>query len=816
MKTRNLKKTVLALLIVPAFSWGQNSIHLQFVEENNSALSDVKVEVVNTFQKYISDFEGKVNFTISQNDSITIRCSVEGYISKVLKLVPSESTQQIGFTSTGKNIDDVVIVSTRATEKTPTTYSNIDKTTLAKRNFGQDLPFLLENTPSAVTTSDAGAGIGYTGLRIRGVDPTRTNVTINGIPINDAESHGVYWVNMPDMASSVESIQIQRGVGTSANGAAAFGASINIKTDNTNSSAFGGTENSIGSFGTMKNSVKFGTGLINGFSIDGRLSRIVSDGFLDRASSNLKSLMLNASWKGKKDLLKMNVFAGQERTYQSWFGTPESVVLGDKVKIQEHIDRNFYSLEEQQNLMNAGRSYNYYTYENQVDNYKQDHYQLHYSHIFSAKWKSTISAHYTKGKGFYEEFKKDQSFSNYGLSDVYTTNDTITSTDLVRRKWLDNDFYGAVYSLNYTSFKKLKLSFGGAVNQYDGKHFGEVIWAQFASNGNATTPYYSDKATKAEISQFIRGNYDWKKINVYVDLQFRHIDYSYTGSADVSGTIVQNKETAKFNFFNPKAGITFQVSKNSSIYTSFAIGNREPLRDDYLQTIAGKKPKAEQLKNLELGFRTNNNKWFTNANVYFMNYKNQLILTGQINDVGGYTRTNAEKSQRLGVELEVGYRILKSLEIGGNLTLSQNKVVEFTQFFDDYDNGGQVAVVHQNKDLAFSPNVVSAIVLRYEPIKNAELLWTTKIVGKQFLDNTSSVEKSLEAYNFSNVSFGYTIKQKLVNKLQISALVNNVFNQMYSSNGYTYSYQYAAAVTTENFLYPQAGRNFMLRLGIEF
>ncbi|MDG1147379.1 MAG: TonB-dependent receptor [Crocinitomicaceae bacterium] len=713
-------------------------------------------------------------------------------------------------------LEEMTVSVIRAGSKTPTTYSNMDRKEIESKNFGQDLPYLLNTLPSTVVTSDAGAGVGYSGIRIRGVDPTRTNVTINGIPVNDSESHGVYWVNMPDFASSVDNIQVQRGVGTSSNGASAFGASINIKTNSINRKAYGTLDNSYGSFNTWKNTVKAGTGLINGkFTLDTRLSRISSAGYIDRAKSNLKSYYLSGSWHSEKSLLRATVFSGKEKTYQAWYGTPESVMNGNQAEIAAYADRNWISGSDRDNLLTSGRTYNHYTYENEVDNYQQDHYQLHFNHAFSHKLKLTSALHYTRGKGYYEQYKADEDLVDYGFSNVILPNDTVTSTDLIRRRWLDNHFYGGVFSLSYDN-GPLNLIFGGGANQYIGGHYGEVIWAEFASNSEIRDRYYDNEAQKFEAHSYLKGSYKKGGLTIYGDIQYRHIDYSFLGIDDVSGTIKAIDQTLSFDFINPKAGFMYDFNKRNNTYVSVAVANREPVRRDFRESTPENRPKVEQLINLEAGYRYKGNQLMVNANAYYMHYNDQLVLTGQINDVGGYTRTNVDVSRRVGLELEAGYRITKKLSVTGNLTLSDNKIKEFNEYVTNYDIGGQDTIIHTNSDLAFSPNIIAAAGVKYEPLKGLSISLLGKHVGRQFLDNTSTDSRSLDAYTTFNVQVNYTIKDVLFKEMTVGLLVNNVANKMYANNGYTWGYIAGNERTVENFYYPQAGRNFLVRVLLKF
>lgn len=712
------------------------------------------------------------------------------------------------------NLNEVVVKSTRANEKTGMAFTNVYQKELSKQNLGQDIPYLLNQLPSVVTTSDAGAGVGYTGIRIRGSDPTRINVTVNGVPYNDSESQGVYWVNIPDFTSSVQSIQVQRGVGTSTNGAGAFGASINVNTLGYEKEAFGETNVSAGSFNTLKTNVLASTGLLNGhFVVDTRLSRIVSDGFVDRASSNLKSFYVSGGYYGKNSFIRLNVFSGYEKTYQSWYGTPESAAKGDIAGINAYADRNYISDADRTALLTRGRKYNFYTYDNQTDNYQQDHYQLISSFKLSKNWQFSPTLHFTHGKGYYEEYKDDQKFSNYGLNDVVIGNETIKNTDLIRRKWLDNNFYGAVYSFDYEGDSKLKANIGGGWNQYDGKHFGEIIWAKYTSNGGIRQHYYDNTGSKQDFNIYGKVFYQiYSALNTYVDLQYRAVSISNAGIADKLQDITSSKS---YQFFNPKLGFNYVLSNLSSVYASYAVGNKEPSRQDFIDN-APTVPKPENLQDLELGYRYNNKKLSAEANYYFMNYKNQLVLTGQVNLVGEAIRVNVPKSYRSGIELQAAYKPSTHWLLGANLNLSQNKINNFTEVIANYDGEADKINTYKKSDISFSPNIVAGGTLTYKANQNFEISLLPKYVGKQYLDNTSSESRKLDAFFMSNLRTSYTIHPKLMKELTFSLLVNNIFNKKYEANGYTYSYIYDRQVITENFLYPQAGTNFLAGVKMRF
>ncbi len=827
MKTRSIFLT--AFLCALSFHFfSQSNIFGTVTDESGLPLSGVKVSIDRPnygLSEYytFTDRKGKYNwyfYELKVSEFIQVTFEKIGFEPYSMRLSKTDAAiqQDVKLKRDTKLLEEFQVMGTRTDELSTSTLKIKKSNLLEKNNFGKDLPFLLESTPSVVTTSDAGTGVGYTGIRIRGVDASRINVTINGIPVNDPESHDVYWVNMPDLTSSISNMEIQRGIGTSTNGAAAFGANLNIKTDDISANSYGVLDNSYGSFNTFKNTIKAGTGLINGkFSMDVRLSQILSDGYIDRASSNLKSYFLSGAYVGKKSVVKAVAFSGKEITYQSWYGTPESRINGNVDEMNAYADRNYLSEEERQNLLNSGRTYNYYTYKNQEDNYKQDNYQLHVTHRFNPKLVLNVAGHYTHGQGYYEEYRKGDDLSAYGMDTVFTGNDTITQTDLIRRRWLNNDFVGSVYSLTFSD-KNLQVIFGGSANTYLGRHYGEVIWARYASNSELGDRYYNESGQKSEFSNYLKGSYKWKKFNFLGDLQYRHIDYSFLGIDQVSGELKDVQQTVKFDFFNPKGQISYALTQgqyNQNLHLSYGVGHREPVRKDFRESTPSSRPKAEVMRDLEVGYLISTKKWNFVSNIYFMDYTNQLILTGQINDVGSYTRTNVKDSYRAGIELTGKYYILNSFNVDAGITFSHNKIKQFDEYIDEYLDVDpyytQQVIVHKNTDLAFSPNVNAFAGLNYS-YKGLNLGWTTKYVGRQFLDNTSDVKRSINPFTFSNLLASYTLNVKALKEITVGLQINNIFNTMYENNGYTFSYIYAGQMTTENFYYPQAGRNFMLRL----
>jgi iron complex outermembrane receptor protein len=687
-------------------------------------------------------------------------------------------------------LSPVEVRAIRAGENAPFTKTNISKKEIGKLNLGQDIPFILNQTPSVVVNADAGNGVGYTGIRIRGTDATRINVTINGIPYNDAESQGTFFVDLPDFSSSVGSIQIQRGVGTSSNGAGAFGASINFSTNELNKELYAESNNSFGSFNTCKNTIKAGTGLLGEhFITDVRLSRISSDGFIDRASSDLKSFYFSTAYIANKSSLRLNIFSGKEKTYQAWNGISEADLKNGKRTI------NYAGMEQ------PGEPYN-----NETDNFQQDHYQLFFDHRFTDKLSFNTAFFLTKGKGYYEQYKAGEAYTDYGLPDPSPTTRT---TDLVRQLWLDNDFYGSIFSLQLKN-KLSQFTLGGGWTKYEGNHFGDIIWAQ---NGLATPTvrWYDHNAEKTDLNIYFKQQTQFvPNWYLFYDLQYRHITYDVNGFRDHPSVAVNSD----FDFFNPKAGISYNRNGWKG-YLSYSIASKEPNRDDFEAGI-NQQPKGEKLNDIELGIERSNKLSNWSATLYYMRYKDQLVLTGKINDVGAYTRTNIPKSFRLGIELQGGAKISSWMNVLANLTLSKNKVIDFSEFIDDYDLGGQKTNQYNETDIAFSPNIVGGAIINFLPGENFEFSLLSKYVSKQYLDNTQNESRKLNAFYLQDVRAIYTFKNKWLKELNLIGQVNNIFNKKYEPNGYTFSYIYGGETITENFYFPMAGTNFMIGVNVKF
>ncbi|MBJ6369668.1 TonB-dependent receptor [Snuella sedimenti] len=694
-----------------------------------------------------------------------------------------------------EKLDEVLVKAVRVNATSPITHSNVTKAQLEKRNLGQDIPVLLNYLPSVVTTSDAGAGIGYTGIRVRGVSGESTNITINGIPYNDAESLGTFWVNLQDFSSSVESLQVQRGVGTSTNGSGAFGASINILTDAISNEAFVSVSNSYGSFNTLRHNIKFSTGLLNEkVEFSGRLSKIESDGYIDRASSDLKSYFLQGAYKDNNRLIKAIAFGGEEITYQAWYGV-------DVFTIDSNRTYNIAGIITDDEGNNTG------FYDNQVDDYRQDHYQLHWNERFDNQLSLNVGLNYTNGRGFYEEYvdnyfytnvywADDSKFSFLGLEPITVDGNTVESMDYVRRKWLDNNFYVANASLNFKD-DKLDVITGGSFSLYEGDHFGEIIWAQYAVDISKDYRYYFGQSKKRDASGFSKATYKVNdKLSLYGDLQYRYVEYKTNGTGSNRTLFEINK---KYNFINPKIGASINLDSNNNIYGSYARANREPSRTDF-ENSADVKP--EQLNDFELGYRYKSKKIKFNANAYFMYYNDQLVLTGAIDNVGAPIRANAGKSYRAGVELETFIAVGNKLTIQSNLTLSRNRNLNKGQFIEDEPLG--------ETDIAYSPNVVTSTALNYTPIKGMQLALVNKYVGKQLMNNIGNKDSRLKAYNTLDFNLAYEFKPKAIFKsILVNGIVNNITNVKYNANGFDYGGGYYV-------YYPQATTNFLAGVTLKF
>ena len=752
------------------------------VDENKDALPAASVLVKEINKGTTTNFNGEFSFSLKEG-TYTIRVSYIGYktISKKITLSKDEE-YVVQLNPDATVLDEVLVAAVRANTDIPVTFSNLSKKEIAKRNLGQDIPVLLNYMPSVVSSSDAGAGVGYTYMSVRGSNSERINVTVNGIPYNDAESHGTFWVNLGDFASSTENLQLQRGVGTSTNGSGAFGASLNILTDAVSEEAFGEISNSFGSFNTRKHTVKFSTGKLNDhIEIAGRLSNISSDGYVDRASADLKSYFLQGSYTDENTLIKAITFGGKEKTYQAWEGLTAKQLEED-------------------------RRQNPYTYDNEVDDYNQNHYQLHWNERLNDNWSTNVALNYTKGSGFFEQFKEDRDAADYG-------NLIEDGSDVIVRRWLDNDFYVFNFNTNYKT-DKINLITGLSYSHYTGDHFGEVIWGEnLAPNVNIRDRYYFSDAKKTDLSMFAKATFSINdKLSAYADLQGRFVGYQTAG---ITNDIVPINVDATFNFFNPKFGFTYNINPENNLYTSFAVANREPNRNDFENGVTT----PETLNDFELGWRLNKENVKINTNIYYMDYKNQLVLTGALDDVGQPVRATSGNSYRLGLEIDADIQLSEQFSIRPNAAFSTNKNRDFIA-----EIGGNLQNLGDT-DLSFSPDVIIGNIFTYQPIENFQISFLSKYVGQQFMSNFSSKVSEndvLDSFFTSDLNVVYQLNTtKIFKSVVFTALINNIFNEEYVDRGYYYTYDYpdgnGNTITDDGAgYYPQATRNFLVGVTLGF
>lgn len=711
----------------------------------------------------------------------------------------------------------VVIQATRTGENSPVPHTNLKADQIAKIHQAQDVPFLLSSIPSLVETSDAGAGIGYTGLRIRGSDQTRINVTINGVPVNDAESQGVFWVDLPDLAASAAEIQVQRGIGSSTNGAGAFGGTINLDLSKISATPFAKITGSVGSFNTRKLSFSTNTGLINNrLSFGARVSKIQSDGYIDRASADLQSVHLTGAYISERQSIQAHILDGHEKTYQAWYGLPAQ----------------FYDAGTPLTYNPAGTERADIPHPNEVDDYRQRYHLLHYKLMISPSLFLQLNGHYTRGKGYYEQYKADETLADYSMPDLITDDGTISTTDLIRRRWLDNYFYGTTWALVRNTAKS-NLIWGGGLSKYDGKHFGEVVWAAVATRPQGHR-YYENDADKIDFNSFLKGDFAvTKRLNLSADLQIRSVNYSFLGYNNLLENVDQE---VSLLFFNPKAGLNFTLNPTASFYLFAGVGHREPNRDDFTQSTPESRPKAEKMTDLETGVKTKGQNWTAGVNLFGMYYKNQLVLDGRINDVGAYIRTNVPESYRAGIELEGSANLRDRLHFSGNLTLSKNRIIEFTEYLDVWNTGFQEQIPYRNAPIAFSPGMIARGEVGYmffnkSSSKQLTATLSNKYVSTQQLSNTWNDESALPAYSFTDIRLNYDCKLFGNQSFSLILAVNNLFNKNYASNGWIYRFISTAYnpvpddpyTRQENIslyhqagYFPQAGRNFMATVMVEF
>ncbi len=799
---------ILCGILFLSFSvYSQNVVSGKVTDEDGNELIGASVLIKDSYLGTVTNLDGKYKFTNLKSTDYIFLVSYLGYESTQKKVSVTKSIT-IDFILKPSNIfkDEILVSATRAGNKAPVAVTNLSREDVSKQNTGQDIPYQLSLSPSLVESSEAGNGIGYSALRIRGTDASRINVTINGIPLNDPESQGVYWVNMPDFASSVDNIQIQRGVGTSTNGAAAFGATINFQTQTVNAKPYAEVQSVAGSFNTFRNTFKAGTGLINDkFSFDARYSKLKSDGYIDRAFSDHESFFVSGTYYIPNGMIKANVINGEEQTGISWWGNPYM-----------HPRDNAYS----RTYNPAGEYYdeegNVHYYKNQTDNYKQTHYQLFYSQGLSKSLNMNAAFHYTQGHGYYEQFQDDDNsyhdtyYSDYGLLPPVVNGVVMSQTDLTRQKWLDNDFYGFTYSLNYKK-NRVDASFGGAWNKYKGDHFGKILWAQYGGIDNGYQWYFND-SEKTDLNIYAKVNYDLNdKLNVYGDVQYRHINYDMNGIDDDLLDLIQSHN---FDFFNPKFGLFYTINSNQNIYASFGVAHREPTRANYKDAKLDPTslPVDESLFDYELGYEFKSTKATFGANLYYMYYRDQLVPTGEKNSVGYDIMTNVDKSYRAGIEVIWGVQILPDLKWDANLTLSKNVIedfIEYSTYYDESWNEEYKGKELGDTDISYSPEVIGSSLLSYSPFKGFEASFISKYVGDQYFDNTSSSDRMIKAYHVHNLRFNYNIHPSWIKEIGFHIQVNNIFDAKYENNAYGGNWYEQGVENTWRYDYPQAGVNFL-------
>jgi iron complex outermembrane recepter protein len=783
-----IKALILLALIFPLWASGQFSFKGRIIDqETNQPLPGAHIKLSNLM--LISQNDGSFLFSNLKSDVYQLEISYLGYSTLKTNLeIKADLNRDFILKLSAVISDEVVITAYRANDKTGTSFTNLTKAEIKKADAGMDIPYLLDMTPGLITNSDAGAGVGYTSMRIRGSDLTRINVTINGIPLNDPESQGAWFVDLPDLAASLNSIQIQRGVGTSVNGSAAFGATIDLQTQGLEAEPFSEVSMGYGSFNTQRYRVAASTGLMDDkYSFDVRLSSITSDGFIDRASSDLKSFFVSGARYGKNSILRFNVFSGHQITYQAWNGIPK-----DSLK--------------------TNRTYNPYTYQNEVDDYTQTHYQLHYTYKINKNWILNSALHYTQGFGFYENYKENGSLSGYGIEPFIIGIDTISETNLVQQKWLDNDFYGFTFNANYFS-EKWNMVLGGALNQFQGRHFGEIIWSQYALMGN-NFEWYRNNGLKTDLNIYGKATYLFSEnLNFYGDIQFRNVNYSMEGLHDDLHDLTSQYSYA---FFNPKAGLVYKFNDSHELYGSYAIGNKEPSRNNYRDADIGYIPQPEHLKDYEFGYAFTHQKALARINFYYMDYQNQLVETGKVNNVGSPIMTNVAKSYRAGTEIIVGWQPNKKINWNFNVTLSHNKILSFTEFVDNWDNWSQESKYLGTTDISFSPNTILKNSFEYLPFQNFTISLQSRFVSRQYIDNTSNLSRSIDPYFVNDLIFNYQPKIKGLKNLNLNFKINNILNEEYETSAWVYRYRTGGEEFVLDGYFPQAGINFTTGLSLKF
>ena len=771
--------------------------------ETSEPLPGANVRLSEGFLATVSAGDGTFTLGDLKPGNYTLVVSYIGFetFEKDLELV--EDVQfNIRLTPKSYVGEEVIISAIRAGGSSPTSYRTVTAEQIERENTGKDMPYLMESLPSVVVNSDAGNGVGYTSMTIRGTDLTRINVTLNGVPVNDAESQGVFFVDLPDLVASAEDIRVQRGVGYSTNGAASFGASININTGKFRQTPYGEYSSAAGSFNTFRNSLSMGTGLMNGkWTIDGRLSWITSNGYVDRASSDLKSIYLAGGYSGKKDVVKIIGMSGIEKTYQAWYGTPK-----DSLATNRTYNPAGEILDDEGNIIGY--------YDNQTDNYRQTYLQLHWGHEFTRHLNLAATAFYTRGIGYYENYRNDRSFAEYGLADTVIGNDTVGRADMIDQKWLDNHFYGLNLSMGYSS-GRWTFHFGTSFSQYVGDHYGYVIWSQVARLGEYDDPWYDNTGRKNDFNLFGKANYRInEQLDLFLDLQYRHVSYSIEGTHDDLRDLTQDHQ---FNFFNPKLGIGYSLNNRNEVSLYGGISNREPNRSVYRDADPGQEVRAERLYDLEAGYAYRSKSVSLELNAYYMYYRDQLVLTGKINNVGAAIMTNVPRSYRAGIEVIGGVRFLKIMEWQMNATFSRNKILDYVNYTDNWDTWpDQVVDTLGTTNISFSPDIVASSRLSVEPLTDFTISLVSKYVGRQYIDNTSTKSASIDPYYVHRLEFFYSLKSKRLRKIDFWLHLNNLFNSRYETYAWVYRYVYESDEYELNGYFPQAGFNFMVGINLKF
>lgn len=717
-------------------------------------------------------------------------------------------------------LQNVEVTATRATKSTPVAFTNVSKQQIAELNHGKDIPFLVSSTPSVLTTSDAGAGIGYSAMRVRGTDATRINVTANDIPMNDAESHSIFWVNTPDFASSLEDIQIQRGVGTSTNGAGAFGASVNMRTQRFSMNPYAEMSGTYGSFNTNKETFKVGSGLIGGhWNFDARFSHIASDGYRDRASSKLHSYFAQAGYFGGQTSVRFITFGGKECTYHAWDGISKSD-LTDNRKYNPNGE-----------IKRDGKVIGFY--DDQTDNYRQTHYQLIWDQGIGANWHWNLGLHYTDGFGYYQEYKNARTLKEYGLEPFMVGDNKVKKSSLVRKKNVDSGFGGAVFSLNFAK-GSLNTTFGGSFNSYANDHYGNVIWVEnYLLPLDPSHEYYRNKGKKNDFTIYWKAsNTLWQSLRLYADVQYRHIGFKINGDNDKWDWTASPEHLQvlnvdeKFDFFNPKVGLIYDFNKHNTAYASFSVAQKEPTRNNYTDGLFTVHPKAEKLFDWEAGYTFSSDRFTAGVNFYYMKYKDQLVLNGKLNEIGEAMAENVPDSYRMGVELQAGVKITEWLHWDLNGTFSRNRIKDYVGYVSNYEASTwndlytQTAVEKGNTTIAMSPSFIGNSVIAFN-LKGFSAQFTSQYVSRQYLDNFENKEDSLDPYFVSHLNLAYTFKLPHVKAITVGCTVYNIFNEKYETNGYSQTCALVSAdgsykLSSDPRFYPMAGTNVLAHLTFSF